>query len=413
MLRRLTRSIITNLEYFENNRLASRSKVFHKAELSVADFRQDNEKKQIKRLVLYSVPPRDVEPIEGPYFDALKEFNVDTVFVQEDPMTFISNHRKVTKRIAKVKEDTFTANSAIPNDYPSPTIADETFLNIIQLRLIKQQPKEEGIPDGTKASSEELLNEMREDLEEYVFGETVHYPYMSRVVLSSLIDKETIVLGDMPEQLLRMKLANTLTLQDLYEIRDRSIEELNRHYSANPTHMVSLREVVLRHYSHLISAPRDLYITSILKEACKNTEGIVAFVGAPHFYPILRLWREYTPFHEATKVPPKMQSDTPEILIEKHAILDFLLETEAWNEYYTVNPFPYIGQIDEIKKQMTYFKAYFLKMYKRHVSYADEHVKVSDEVTEELTRLFDRESDKVDADDYEFDAFLEHKTEPY
>jgi hypothetical protein len=188
---------------------------------------------------------------------------------------------------------------------------------------------------------------------------------------------------------------------------------MNLHYAEHPSHMISVSEVVSRHFSHVFSYPRDYYMTSLLKEAAKDTAGLIAFVGAPHFYPLMKLWSSNTSFTEACKVPERQPSDSAETLIEKHAILDFLFETEIWDEPYILNAFPYLGQLDEIQKDLPYFKAYFLKMFRQQMDYTSARVLIPKQVEEELKGLLLSESGKADEDNYEFEGFIAHKTTPY
>ena len=48
------------------------------------------------------------------------------------------------------------------------------------------------------------------------------------------------------------------------------------------------------------------------------------------------------------------------MLIEKHAILDVLMDTRVWGEKYVTNPFPYI------EEDFTKLKPETLKHYKQH-----------------------------------------------
>lgn len=68
-------------------------------------------------------------------------------------------------------------------------------------------------------------------------------------------------------------------------------------------------------------------------------------VGIHQYVPIQQYW-EGPPhginFEEATRIPKRIVGERDEELIEKHALLDALLEKRAWGEKFIVNPFPYL-----------------------------------------------------------------------
>lgn len=68
-------------------------------------------------------------------------------------------------------------------------------------------------------------------------------------------------------------------------------------------------------------------------------------MGVPHLQPIKHYWVDPPlgiNYSEASRIPPRRPGETDENLIEKHALLDVLLETHTWAEPYLSNPFPYI-----------------------------------------------------------------------
>ena len=102
----------------------------------------------------------------------------------------------------------------------------------------------------------------------------------------------------------------------------------------------------MTYFPHIFQMPRDLYVTAMLKESFKAAERTAAFVGAPHFYPLQRYWVgppagiNYT---QATYIPPRIKGETDEMLIEKQALFDLLLDTKLWSAKYLTNPFPYLS----------------------------------------------------------------------
>lgn len=85
---------------------------------------------------------------------------------------------------------------------------------------------------------------------------------------------------------------------------------------------ISFREACLDFLPHVFHAPRDLYMTAMLKESFQAATTIVAFVGLAHYIPIKEYW-EPAPFginfHEANRIPDRIKGETDEDLIEKQA----------------------------------------------------------------------------------------------
>ena len=44
-------------------------------------------------------------------------------------------------------------------------------------------------------------------------------------------------------------------------------------------------------------------------------------------------------YSQATKIPKRIENETNEMLIEKQAIIDVLLDTRLWGDKYITNPF--------------------------------------------------------------------------
>lgn len=86
-------------------------------------------------------------------------------------------------------------------------------------------------------------------------------------------------------------------------------------------------------------------MTGLLKSVFQAAEVVNAYVGIPHLQPIKHYWVDPPlgiNYSEATRIPPRRPGETDENLIEKHALLDVLLETHTWAEPYLSNPFPYV-----------------------------------------------------------------------
>ena len=168
------------------------------------------------------------------------------------------------------------------------------------------------------------------------------YPIMNQVLYKALMGKQKVLLGEMPEILYRQILANSLSLAELKDIFRFLMLKLEK--MDNPT---SFREASHNIFPHIFNLPKDLYQTALLKESFQAALCIAAFVGIHQFIPIQQYW-EGAPhginYSEATRIPDRPLGERDEELIEKHALLDSLLENRAWGRSYIVNPFPYIDQ---------------------------------------------------------------------
>lgn len=86
-------------------------------------------------------------------------------------------------------------------------------------------------------------------------------------------------------------------------------------------------------------------MTALLRNVMQASNTCLAFVGTPHFRPIQNYWQpppNGVNFSQATKIPKRLENETDEMLIEKQAILEVLLDTRTWGDKYITNPFPYI-----------------------------------------------------------------------
>ncbi len=86
-------------------------------------------------------------------------------------------------------------------------------------------------------------------------------------------------------------------------------------------------------------------MTALLKESFQSSISMVSFIGTHHVNPIKSYWvpaPNGINFTEATRIPDRKPEETDEDLIEKHALLDSLLEKKPWGESYINNPFPYL-----------------------------------------------------------------------
>lgn len=180
-------------------------------------------------------------------------------------------------------------------------------------------------------------------INKHVLGRDVSpYSVINQALYKGLMGKQKVMLGDMSETLYRRILGNSLTLEEMKDVFRFLTDKLQK--MEEP---VSYREAAHNFLPHIFQAPRDLYMAALLKETFQAATSICAFVGAHHYVPIQKYWVE-PPYgvniYQATRIPERISGEKDEELIEKHALMDSLLEKKAWGQGYVVNPFSYLSE---------------------------------------------------------------------
>ena len=93
--------------------------------------------------------------------------------------------------------------------------------------------------------------------------------------------KHKVILGDMPELLLRQILGNSLSLDDVKDIFKFVLEQIAK--SQVP---VTMQTATLQYFSHIFMLPKDLYMTALLRNCMQASNACCAYVGTPHYAPM-------------------------------------------------------------------------------------------------------------------------------
>ena len=135
-------------------------------------------------------------------------------------------------------------------------------------------------PEITKSLTKPFINA----ISEHVVGEEYsEYNIINQVLYTSLMGKHKVMLGDMPETLLRQKLGNSLSIGEMRDLFKFVIEKMGELKVP-----ISMKEATLNFLPHVFLAPKDLYMTAMLKEAFQAATCVTAFVGLSHYNPILQ-----------------------------------------------------------------------------------------------------------------------------
>ena len=163
-------------------------------------------------------------------------------------------------------------------------------------------------------------------------------PDINAFVFLALLGKQRVLLLDMPELLLRQVLGNSISLAEAKDI----FQFVLAHRSPGSSMAATTRQL----FGHVFQQPRDLYIAALLKRVLQAASSVLAVVANPHFVPVQHYWQPPpggVNFTQATKVPPRIPGETPEMLVEKQALFEVLLDSRLWGEKYVVNVFPYLA----------------------------------------------------------------------
>ncbi len=133
-------------------------------------------------------------------------------------------------------------------------------------------------PETTKALKIPLINAISQHVVNEQFSE---YHIINQILYTSLLGKHKVMLGDMPETLLRQKLGNSLSIAELRDLFKFVIGKMG-----DLRQPISMREATLNFLPHIFLAPKDLYMTAMLKETFQAATCITAFVGLSHYNPV-------------------------------------------------------------------------------------------------------------------------------
>jgi len=107
------------------------------------------------------------------------------------------------------------------------------------------------------------------------------YYEINQILFKALMGKHKVILGDMPELLLRQILGNSLTLEDVKDIFKFVLEQISK--AKVP---LTMQTATLTYFSHIFLMPKDLYMTALLRNVMQAANCALVYVGIPHFGPI-------------------------------------------------------------------------------------------------------------------------------
>ena len=400
MLKVLRRAfkVMNREEYRENYRLASIAKKVDVLEMPDMLGPDGKPLEGDETVVLSAVPELPIKDVhnDDPYMRVMKEFRPDLVFLQFDPMPYLARQRYVSYQQSLQGDEDYNKKSIYALDNPIPLNWEECVVNLITLDCMRQNVPYDKLDLTSSLASysypthqpfeitQKLTDPFISTISQHIAsGSLSRYHYINNLLYLTLMGKSKVILGDMPEPLLRLQLGNTLPLSTVREIYSFIVDRLAEHYSKNPDVLMTMEEMTMSYFPHIFQTPRDLYMTAMIKEAMRAASTTAVYVGTPHYIPIQRYWVgppggiNYT---QATNIPPKIPNETPEMLIEKQALFDLLLDSKVWGQKYISNPFMYITEsiVDIPGQDLQHFKKYFKKMISQYSVTRDKKVMVKE-----------------------------------
>lgn len=317
----------------------------------------------------------------------------DLIFVQIDPMPYITKQRYLSHKCALNGVEGYSEKGIENLNEPKPITFEECIVDLLILDMAAANQVHTKI-DYTKgfvtynypslqlkSTSDNLTNKLIGSITDNVIADKWSpYHEINQITYECLMGKHKLMLGDMPEILLRQILGNTLTIKqvrDIFKMVLSKIETLGEdednlmteeNISTDTDKNFLMKRLTIEMFSHVFMAPKDLYMTALIKNAAVQAHSTLAFVGQPHLLPIKKYWippPEGINFTQASEIPERIVNETNEELIEKQAIFDLLLGTRVWSEKYIFNPFPYIEKdITKISNLDHFKKTFFINLKK-------------------------------------------------
>jgi len=163
---------------------------------------------------------------------------------------------------------------AIENlNFPYPMTWEEAVINLVVFDMLRANQihmmldYSKGLatyayPDlQDKRTHDNLKDKFVQAITDYVVCDNWSpYYEINQVLYKALIGKHKVVLGDMPEVLLRQILGNSLSLDDVKDIFKFVLEQISK-----AKFPLTMQTASLTYFGHIFLMPKDLYMTALLR----------------------------------------------------------------------------------------------------------------------------------------------------
>ena len=295
-----------------------------------------------------------------------------------EPMPYLTRQRFLSHKCAlhQIEEYDIKGVENLNDPFPisweeaivDPLILDMSYANQVHLKLdyTKGFTTYSSPQIQQKSVHDNLTDKFIQAVTDYVICDKWSpYHEINNILYTGVMGKHKVLLGDMPEILLRQIIGNTISIAECRDIFKSVLKQIKESEGE-----LDMESASYFFYSHIFLAPKDIYMAAILKNVLKACFSVLAFVWSPHFTPIQKYWippPEGVNYTTATTIPKRILNETDEDLIEKQAIFDVMLGTRVWADKYITNPFPYIEEdITKIPKEdlETFKKTFFINLKK-------------------------------------------------
>lgn len=166
---------------------------------------------------------------------------------------------------------------------------------------------------------------------------------INNTLCEALLSRIPVVLADMPELLLRMKLGSQFSLQELKEIFNVVMNKIRKEQGP-----LDPGAAALFHFPEVFLKPKDEYLNAIIRNIAdddprENPEAMSVYTGNVHVSPVARIWNtntlgkpkqrpkdskgtNFTSFMDIHKMTYDVEENA-EVKIEKQALLEALFQT--------------------------------------------------------------------------------------
>lgn len=333
---------------------------------------------------MYSIPNQKIDTINPLIADQSARYSPDLIFLQMEPMPYIIRQRFLSHKCALHEVEDYEKKAVENLNEPCPVSWQEAIVNplILDMSYSNQIHLNLDYTKGfmtysspnlqEKSVHDNLTDKFIQSITDYVICDKWSpYHEINQSLFVGVMGKQKILLGDMPEILLRQILGNTISLLEARDIFKSVLK-----YIKDSEGQLDIQTATYLMYSHVFLAPKDIYMAAMLKNILKACYSVLAFVGSPHYVPIQKYWippPEGINFTTATTIPKRIMNETDEDLIEKQAIFEVMLNTRVWADKYITNPFPYIeADITMIEQtDLEHFKKTFFVNLKKYEAFRD------------------------------------------
>lgn len=355
---------------------------------------------ETKRLIMYGLNESEIEvktKEEDPLTRAIGLYNPDLILLQIDPVHYMNRLKYIASKATQKKFEWMRDPEEFELEKPIPKTWEDCKVEMAIIDVIKMIESgqkldfDNALSSINMAKSSEQIKDKNEQFQEFsqsIFknilgGDPDVNLYIASSLIFALLQGNDVVLIDIPEPLYRIKLANKHSLESLREMVLHLIEMLNMHYKASEE-VLTLNDMAYEHLPDIFQAPRDYYMAAFINEIMKENNIAVSFLRNSSYLSIQEIWQQSDPINlnDELIIPSNYPGDDKETLIEKHALLDIILEFNVWGQKYTRNPFPYIGTKAEITDEL---KAEYKNIFREKFNFYHQFVASRLKLPESLT----------------------------